>query len=142
MLAKAVRQPNGCLIWTGWTRKGYGRIIHEGRRVSTHRAMYELINGPIPDGLQICHRCDVRACIEVTHLYAGTPQDNSDDWRERGTRNHPQGEKNGNAKLTPQKVQAIRARAGESQYGLAREFGVSQGTIRQVQSGRTWKHVE
>lgn len=141
LFAKAVRLPSGCLVWTGFTRKGYGRIIRDGRRVSTHRAVFELAHGPIPDGLQVCHTCDVRACMELTHLYAGTQQDNSDGWSERGVRNHPKGERNPNARLTEEKVREIRGRAGTNQYVLAREFGVSQGCIRQVLSRRTWKHV-
>ena len=77
----------GCWLWTGSTFKnGYGQTTHElafdpsyrngrpngGRRTSSHRAVYELFKGRIPEGLQIDHRCEVKLCCNPDHLEAVT----------------------------------------------------------------------
>lgn len=49
-----------------------------------HRVAYEAAYGPVPAGLLVLHRCDVPACVEATHLYAGTNQRNMQDASERG----------------------------------------------------------
>jgi len=70
---------------SGALRKGYPRIDVGGSRssgklVSAHRVAWMAINGPIPEGGQILHRCDNRACIRGTHLYLG---DNDQNVRDR-----------------------------------------------------------
>lgn len=51
-----------------------------GRQHDAHRVAWELHNKrPIPDGLQIMHRCDVTLCVNPKHLDVGTNQDNIDD---------------------------------------------------------------
>lgn len=69
------RQPDGCWLWAGPVKaNGYG-VIGRGGRGNTdyvHRVMYELIIGPIPEGLCIDHLCRVRACCNPSHLEAVT----------------------------------------------------------------------
>lgn len=57
-----------CQIWTGANDRGYGRIYVDGRSARVHRVVWELKNGPIPDGLTIDHLCRVRACINTDHM--------------------------------------------------------------------------
>lgn len=58
-----------CWLWTGGaTTKGYGTIVVEGRKHYVHRFVYELMVGPIPDGLHIDHLCRVRNCVNPSHL--------------------------------------------------------------------------
>lgn len=60
--------PGPCHLWTGaLDSSGYGRIWHEGRAVRVHRIAWELEHGPIPPGLELDHRCGIRACWNTDH---------------------------------------------------------------------------
>ena len=138
---------NGCWEWLGWKNKGgYGEISIYGKSVQTHRASWELKNGPIPPGKIIRHKCDNRACINPDHLLLGTAQENSDDARIRN-RLHPKiGNLNANHKLTDENVKEIREVASnasnEATYtSLAIKFHVSKATIQKVVLKITWKHL-
>ena len=54
--------PNGCIVWTGSTRGGYGSVWVDGRMQSVHRFVYERLVGPIPEGLQLDHKCHGKDC--------------------------------------------------------------------------------
>jgi hypothetical protein len=59
----------GCLLWTGpLMGGGYGRIGFRNQRWTAHRLSYHAHYGPIPKGMLVCHKCDVRACIAIAHL--------------------------------------------------------------------------
>lgn len=60
------------------------QVRRGGARILAHRFVWGRIHGPIPDGLWVLHRCDVGACINVEHLYLGTPKQNVQDRQERG----------------------------------------------------------
>jgi hypothetical protein len=81
-----VPEPNsGCLLWLGSVSgSGYGRIRINGVAVSTHRAAWESVNSPIPTGLVVCHKCDVRSCCNPAHLFLGTHKDNAADKVRKG----------------------------------------------------------
>lgn len=66
---RAVRLDSGCLVWTGTVNSaGYGQISTHGRKSYVHRVAWELVNGPISEGLQLDHLCRVRSCLAVEHL--------------------------------------------------------------------------
>src|SRR6201993_4514645 len=70
----------GCLIWTASrNHSGYGHLFWKGVPQLAHRAAWLARNGPIPKGLYVCHRCDVRPCINPDHLFLGTQRDNMID---------------------------------------------------------------
>lgn len=59
----------GCLVWIGsFDTMGYGRLIWKGKNHSSHRVMYQLVKGPIPEGLELDHLCSNKPCINPDHL--------------------------------------------------------------------------
>lgn len=83
LLSKAVIDPGGCWVFTGAiANNGYGRIGIGPTVKQAHRVAYELLVGPVPEGLDLDHLCRVRACINPTHLEPVTRLENV----RRGTR--------------------------------------------------------
>lgn len=130
---------SGCWLWTGASSPRYGIVRHRGRRLTTHRAAWEAINGPIPAGLQICHKCDVPRCVNPDHLFLGTNADNVADMVAKG-RSAIHGERHWKAKLTPEQVRQIRA-DGRSQNALAAAYGVSQFNIHAIKTRKSWRDL-
>jgi hypothetical protein len=78
IMTKVETLENGCWIFTGaLTEKGYGRIRGVNKKmVVAHRAMYEELRGPIPDGEELDHICWVRACVNPDHMEPVTHAEN------------------------------------------------------------------
>ncbi len=144
-----VAAPNerGCRLWTGrLTECGYGRF---GNHWRAHRVAWELAHGPVPAGLFVCHRCDVRTCVEVSHLFLGTAADNNADMHAKGRASggvphrvatdpkRPRREKAGRARLTEAAVASIRAclDLGEPHRDIADRFGVHPRTVGRIARG-------
>jgi hypothetical protein len=132
---------SGCILWGNTIdTSGYGVIRVRGRTELAHRFAWKIANGPIPDGMCVCHTCDVRACVNVDHLWIGTIADNNMDAIQKGRNVILMGELNGMAKLTAEKVIAIRADTRKQRI-IAAEYGVSQKIISCVKTRRGWGHI-
>lgn len=71
---------SGCRIWLGeMDDSGYGKICCGGHYRRASRIAWMAWRGPIPPGICVLHRCDVRPCINPDHLFLGTPRDNTND---------------------------------------------------------------
>jgi hypothetical protein len=71
-----------CWHWNGTRNNhGYGLFRPGGTsgKVLAHRFMWQLLHGPIPQGLCILHRCDNPTCVNPRHLFIGTKKDNTQD---------------------------------------------------------------
>jgi hypothetical protein len=84
VLMRRKRDAHGCMIWQGALRHGYGHVSYKNKPALVHRLVFEYFHGPIPAGLCVLHRCDVPACSEPTHLFAGTSADNVHDAVRKG----------------------------------------------------------
>jgi hypothetical protein len=161
-------EPNtGCWLWTrGVDRQGYGALRHDDHIHKAHRLAWTLTFGRVADSkLFVCHKCDVRSCINPHHLFLGTNTDNVNDmvrkgryWSKKrrdglargerhGSVTHPErlrrGEGHANSKLSETVVKEIRSLSGKvSSVELAKRFNVSKATITSVWSKRTWAHVD
>lgn len=143
-------EKTGCIEWQGTKHNGYGRLIVGSRKdgtrhtTSAHRLSYLLFNGPIPDGYEVCHKCDNPACINPEHLFLGTRQDNVNDREIKGRNIVKIGEEQPRAKLTKKAVKQCRDlyfRGGISYEKLAKRFGVAKRTMMRAIKGITWKCV-
>jgi hypothetical protein len=131
-------------MWTGsFDTYGYGQFWNPLIRklVLAHRAAWVDANGPIPDGLCVCHKCDVRSCVNPSHLFLGSQKDNMADAARKRRTCH--GESRGNSKLTDAKVRMMRRlyAQGMFQIEIADLVGVSFGTAHKALFGETWTHV-
>ena len=69
-----------CLAWKyGMNGDGYGLLTIDGKQRLAHRVVFVQTRGQIPENRQVNHLCNRPYCIQPSHLYAGTVQDNKDD---------------------------------------------------------------
>ena len=131
--------PDACWTWmASSTNEGYGKIFFERRLHLAHRKWWEVTNGPIPVGMYLCHKCDNPICVNPNHMFVGTPADNARDMirKQRGA----QGEKQHMAKLTAERVMAIR-NDPRPQAAIASDYGITQSNVSCIRRGLTWGHV-
>lgn len=141
---------SGCFIWLGAKSGGprrssnhkYGYIRVDGKSLRAHRVMYEMENGPIPEGIILRHTCDNPLCVNPAHLIPGTQFHNMQDMISRNRDRHPVGEAN-HSKLTEASVLSIRCESakGTSHHELAEQYGVHVVTIRNIVNGKKWAYL-
>ena len=141
---------SGCWIWTGAEKgKGYGYFWHNNKGNKAHRVSYELYVGGIPDGLFVCHKCDVRKCVNPDHLFLGTHQDNMADMQSKKPPLPPptpmEEMYKGQKKLTINDVLKIKDLLIEGSTPftqIAKMYGISRRAIYDIRKGHTWAWVK
>ncbi len=81
------------------------------------------------------HKCDNPGCVRPDHLVVGTHKTNAADRDAKGRAGNLRGEAHGSSKLSDDQVDAIRSATGK-QYEIAARFGVSQGHVSEIKSGK------
>lgn len=144
--------PDDCWLWQGDDNgSGYGKFYLDGKPAYAHRFSYEQAHGAISNGMFVCHKCDNPRCVNPSHLFLGTHDDNMRDMaaKERHfSKTRPElyrvGEDHQGAKLSEAQVREIRRRyaAGDTTHRqLAKEFGVEKSTVGRIVLGIIWRHV-
>jgi hypothetical protein len=134
-----------CIEWTkARNRTGYG-IVGSKKECSrlAHRVAWTKAFGPIPDGLNVLHKCDNPPCVNVEHLFLGTQKANIADCMQKGRlRGHryAAGHKSYSVKLTEAQASEIRS-SSDSQRNIANAYGVSQQTVSDIKRGRRWVNL-
>ena len=122
-----------CWPWIGAKMSaGYGTISRNGKTELAHRLSYTINNGEIPNGIHVCHKCDNPSCVNPSHLFLGTASENAIDMVHKF--------RGGRQKLCALDVWLIRNISCSIQ-SIAGFFEVTAGHIRDIQSGRAWKHT-
>lgn len=133
---------SGCWLWTGTLNsQGYGKIYtaHAGRYWLCHRIAYTIWVSPIPDGMQVLHRCDRSRCYNPAHLWIGTQSDNTRDAAKKG---RSRGGKP--STLTVYDVREIRRlrREGMTYAKIAARFSISSMSAWDVANYKSWKYAD
>ncbi len=133
---------NECVPWPfAKDRSGHGCVRYQGRLWRAHRLLCTWAHGEPPNPSDFAaHGCGNGhlSCCNKRHLRWATQSENEADRIEHGTSNR--GERCGASKLTRAEVQEIRRQSVERRSSeLARQYDVSDSTIFDILSGRTWK---
>lgn len=138
-LWKFVNKTDSCWLWNGATITGYGAFRHR----LAHRVIWELLIGPIPQGMELCHNCpggDNRLCVNPDHHFVGTRKQNAEDAVKKGR--ILKGEQVHFSKLKESQILEIRELLKtRKQYEIARMYDVDQSTISYIKTGRIWKFL-
>lgn len=127
---------SGCWLWMRSLSAGYGDFRYRGQHLRAHRASYEAFVGAIPPGMCVCHRCDVRSCVNPAHLFLGTKADNNEDARKKGRHPRPKHRPSGLIYKRPlahldREVRSLRD-SGKSISEIARSLGIQRRTVRRA----------
>ena len=132
-LYTATPDANGCELWTGaLDSSGYGSFFWKGAPRSTHKATWEMHNGPVPERMEVCHSCDVRSCRTLGHLFLGTHLENMDDMVAKGRVR---------TKLSDQQVLAILVDSRTHQV-IANDYGVCRPLVSMIKSGKKRRRAQ
>lgn len=117
---------SACWVWQGALCQGYGHLNTREHKGPAHIYFYVQRFGPVPDGHELHHRCENRACVNPEHLEPLT-----DAAHRRLRRDN---------KLNPGRAEEIKlmARQGMTQRSIAAQFGIAQATAWAVINGQIW----
>lgn len=134
---QSYKKSKGCWEWQGKKfANGYGCFYYLGKYLLAHRVMWQMLFGKtIPRGMNVCHKCDNRACVRPSHLFLGSQKENMKDMIAKGRENPPTGINHYRCKLTDADVTEIRRLWNETkktQKELANQFEVRMNQINRI----------
>ena len=133
-----------CWEWTASkSTSGYGHFRLRTKLISSHRISWFIHTKSWPLDC-ILHRCDNRKCVNPSHLFEGTPQQNANDCLIKGRFTDGRGEKNSSCKLTEDQVSQIRCsyvREVVTLAALGKQFGVTKNAVLSIIQRKTWRHL-
>lgn len=145
-----VNKTDGCWLWTGSRLPrpySYGKFRAPKAGDYAHRYSWMLHFGPIPAGLEVCHKCDNGICVNPNCLFLGTHAENMADRDRKGRARGGSKSKHSchiPKKLTADQVHEIRAtyqsRPSNTDQ-LASKFGVSRGLVCRIVARKIWNHI-
>lgn len=129
-----------CLEWQGYVQNaGYGVIERsidgEKVKVLAHRFAARHVAGLDIDGVDACHHCDNRICVEPSHLFSGTRKENMEDAVSKGRQ--AKGARLPQTKLTEEQVHLIREDRRDYDT-IANEFSTGVATVSNIKNGFEW----
>ena len=127
---------SGCWLWTGHAGR-YGQVKIGGKVIGAHRAAYQEFVGPIPDGVEVCHKCDVGVCINPDHLFLSSHVGNMADMVAKGRGPKADGERNNKARISSADADYIKTSPARN-VDLAAKFCLSSSHICNIKKGRFW----
>jgi|SRR6185312_2842925 len=136
---RSMPEPNsGCWLWLGRVNhNGYGVFMYRMRSVRAHRISYEFAFGSVPAGQHVCHKCDVRSCVNPAHLWLGSQKENIADAITKG-------------RFIPRRSYIAHLSAGavrslyldsRSYDQIATSFDLSWGHVWKIKNGRSWSEI-
>ena len=137
-MSHVVKHDSGCWLWKAYCMKnGYGSFRTPSTPELAHRASYRLFVGAL-DTREVMHQCDVRNCVNPSHLVIGTRLENMQDAKQKGRT--CSGEKHGRSKLTNEQVCLIR-KSDRLQREIAADFGITQSHVSVIKNGKKWQNL-
>jgi len=133
-----IKKVGDCWLWTGAKgRRGYGKMMANGKTCVASRESYKIFKGPIPENKFICHTCDMPACVNPAHLWVGTPKQNAEDMvkKNRQSKNTKPA-----AKLSWEAVKEIKdlRSRGMIMKDIAILYRIKPSAIQAILAGKTW----
>lgn len=147
---KRVEKTDGCWYWLGGRgHKGYGvfKLGGKGRIIKrqAYQVSWEIANDmPFPEGKIACHSCDTPPCVNPEHIIPGTHYDNLHDMISKGRKVVRTATGRMTSKLREhdvRKIQQLLLEESLTGRDIARQFGVSEHTIKNIKHGKSWSHL-